>query len=304
MKDRIKQVIIWGHKLHSHTHSYIHNGFYRAFNYLGYKTYWFDNNDNIKDFNFNNSLFITEGQVDTNIPINHDSFYVLHNCNMQKYETIPKNRKITLQVYTYDCDRKYNLTPVPDKKYTFYQDNCIVQPWATDLLPEEINKNLKKLDDIKIKNTVNFVGMLIEPWDEFKKICEKYKIEFKQYGGFNKNNVSIEENIKLTKESIISPALQNKWQVENGYIPCRIFKNISYGKMGATNNIAVKNLFNNEIIYDENIENIILKSLEFEKKKNKNELIIKLMKEVRVYHTYLNRIDTILWFLNKNFNEN
>src|SRR5690348_13238916 len=25
-----EKVIIWGHKLHSHTHSYIHNGFYHA----------------------------------------------------------------------------------------------------------------------------------------------------------------------------------------------------------------------------------------------------------------------------------
>lgn len=27
----IKKVVIWGHKLHSHTHSYIHNAFYNAF---------------------------------------------------------------------------------------------------------------------------------------------------------------------------------------------------------------------------------------------------------------------------------
>jgi Lrp/AsnC family transcriptional regulator for asnA, asnC and gidA len=34
--DTIKKVVIWGHKLHSHTHSYIHNGFYIAFKHLGY----------------------------------------------------------------------------------------------------------------------------------------------------------------------------------------------------------------------------------------------------------------------------
>ena len=34
-QNSIKQVVIWGHKLHTHTHSYIHYGFYKAFNKLG-----------------------------------------------------------------------------------------------------------------------------------------------------------------------------------------------------------------------------------------------------------------------------
>ena len=33
---KITQIVIWGHKLHSHTHSYIHNGFYIAFQKMGF----------------------------------------------------------------------------------------------------------------------------------------------------------------------------------------------------------------------------------------------------------------------------
>ena len=47
MNHDIKKVVIWGHKLYSHTHSFIHSGFFKAFKHLGYDTYWFDNNDNI-----------------------------------------------------------------------------------------------------------------------------------------------------------------------------------------------------------------------------------------------------------------
>jgi hypothetical protein len=36
-KKEIKQIVIWGHKLHTHTHSYIHNAFFRAFQKMGYK---------------------------------------------------------------------------------------------------------------------------------------------------------------------------------------------------------------------------------------------------------------------------
>ena len=35
-----RRVVIWGHPLHSHTHSYIHAGFARAFEYLGFEVLW------------------------------------------------------------------------------------------------------------------------------------------------------------------------------------------------------------------------------------------------------------------------
>jgi hypothetical protein len=65
MRDLIKKVVLWGHKLHTHTHSYIHFAFHKAFKHLGYDTYWFDNNDDVSGFDFFGSLFITEGQVDS-----------------------------------------------------------------------------------------------------------------------------------------------------------------------------------------------------------------------------------------------
>ena len=54
------KVIIWGHKLHSHTHSYIHESFYQAFKHLGYETHWVDNSDNVSSIDFSGALFITK----------------------------------------------------------------------------------------------------------------------------------------------------------------------------------------------------------------------------------------------------
>ena len=76
----IKRVILWGHKLHSHTHSYIHWAFYRTFKHLGFETYWLDNKDSLAGLNLANTLFITEGQVDQRIPVRDDCFYVLPIC--------------------------------------------------------------------------------------------------------------------------------------------------------------------------------------------------------------------------------
>lgn len=145
--------------------------------------------------------------------------------------------------------------------------------------------------------------MRIEPWNTFGELCESKGYIFDSYGGmFDTNspyNKSFEENQQLIKESIISPALQNEWQVEQGYIPCRIFKNISYGKMGITNNKYVNELFDNKLIYDTNIETLVDKGLKFEQKEDKYDTIIELMKEVRDKHTYINRIDYIKWYMKK-----
>ena len=44
---------------------------------------------------------------------------------------------------------------------------------------------------------------------------------------------------KIIANSEIAPAIVGSWQKEHEYVPCRIFKNISYGKLGMTNSEIV-----------------------------------------------------------------
>jgi hypothetical protein len=285
------QVIIWGHKLHSHTHSYIHYGFNKAFKYMGYKCLWLDNNYDISNIDFSNSLFITEGQVDKNIPIRNDCIYLLHNCDKQKYSNI--NNVFNIQVITETELNKYSYNKCP-YEYGYCSDNQLLLCWATDLLPDDIlyNINLVKTNNIISTKNLNFIGMPLYPWDEVKKWCDNNGYTYTNRGGFS-NNVTSEENMKLIQESILAPAFQESWQVKNGYIPCRIFKNISYGKMGITNNRFVNDLFNKKLIYGENIHDTLNVSLSH----NNKDTLIELMNEVKNKHTYINRVNLILWFL-------
>ena len=168
--DDIKQVVIWGHKLHSHTHSYIHNAFFIAFKHLGYKTIWLDENDNISNIDFSNTLFLTEGSTDTNIPIRNDCYYVLHNCECNKYNILEKKRVLIIQVFTTDVffgrtiekiDDFIYYTPIINNQYSI-----LYMPWATDLLPEQIQNNIDEYDiKIKPKFVLNFVGMMTNEWE-------------------------------------------------------------------------------------------------------------------------------------------
>lgn len=325
---KLNKIIIWGHKLHNHTHSYIHNAFYLAFKHLNFKTYWFDKEGNnnypkkkYKKIDFNNALYIVHGLESKNLPLNNTSFYICHNVKWKKVDGflipightmknlnkgIPSKNMLILKCLKIHSGDKF--LPYKNTKYYFYTPDykCIVMPWATDLLPEEIDENIKNLKNIKIKNRSNFIGMKIGHWDKYSKICEKYNIKFKQYGGtFNINsdkNKSVKDNIKLIQKSIIAPALQSDWQIRNKYIPCRIFKNISYGKMGMTNSRAVYHFFEKKILYSKIIDKLVKKGLEFNKRNDKFDKIKELMEYVKNNHTYINRINFILEIIKNHHN--
>jgi len=105
------KVIIWGFPLHSHTHSYIHYGWYKAFKRIGYDTYWFDDKNYPKDFDYNDCLFITEGYADENIPVMTTSIYFVHIArNLEKY--VHKVKRFVEIRYLVDSikDCNYNYT--------------------------------------------------------------------------------------------------------------------------------------------------------------------------------------------------
>lgn len=320
----LSKIIIWGHELHNHTHSYIHNAFYITFKHLNYDVYWFneDGKNNYPKENeiidFNNSLYIAHGLESKNLPLNETSHYICHNFNFINIDEylIPENHSLRdqvkgiphknityLQVYTNYCLNNENVERCEFSKHYYHlKDNsCIYMTWATDLLPCEIDDNIAKISSFKAKNISNFIGMPLEHNFALKKALQKDNIEYAVYGGtFNKNsnqNKSTEENMKLIQESIIAPALQSEWQKEHHYIPCRIFKNISYGKMGMTNSNAVYEFFEKKILYSENIDELVKIGLKFEKKEDKNDHIKELMIYVRDNHTYVNRIAFTLEFL-------
>jgi hypothetical protein len=323
------KIIIWGYPLHSHTHSYIHGSWYKTFQHLGYETHWFDDNNYPKDFDYSNCLFITEGYADNNIPIVDSSTYFVHICvNPEKY--LNKNSRLIDIRFNVseinDCNYSYSVdTSLLHKidECAFYDgmanDNvlsnkfkkqiqgyeAIYLSWATDLLPHEFNEN-----DIYIprENKVYWVGSISESNQaEIKKFIfslAKENIEFVHNNPWV-NPLSWEQTKHLTQLSYIAPDIRGSamrahvnGKVDTGsnhkligYIPCRIFKNISYGQLGITNSRAVSELFKGLVLYSDNEENL----LNIAKPNIQNiDLIKEQMNFVKKHHTYINRADSLL----------
>lgn len=328
------KIIIWGYPLHSHTHSYIHGAWHKTFSNLGYETYWFDDNSYPKDFDYSDSLFITEGYADKNIPLNDTSVYFVHIAvNPEKY-------------LSHGCrliDIRFNVNEINDCNYSyvtdktklikiddcsFYDSNAndavlsekykknisgyeaLYLSWATDLLPQEFNYN-----DVHIprERAVYWIGSIAESnfkeIEKFKKSLNKHNIQFYHNDPWSRP-LSWEAAKLSVQRSYIAPDIRGSamrtpinGKIDTGsnhkligYIPCRIFKNISYGQLGITNSKAVNDLFNGKVLYSDNEEELLNISIPH---LTNYDMIKEQMDYVKSNHTYLNRVGSILKVYNR-----
>lgn len=124
---------------------------------------------------------------------------------------------------------------------------------------------------------------------------------------YHPESVSHEQNQKLVAESLLAPAMQGRHQLTNddevgNFIPCRIYKNISYGAYGVTNNITVKSLFESPLAHGKTMDEMIEQAIHMVKKDCNRELLTQQMQEVSEKHTYLNRILMLLDFQKERLN--
>jgi hypothetical protein len=324
------KVIVWGFPLHSHTHSYIHAGWVKAFKALGFETYWFHNN-NYPDpnrFDYSNTLFISEGYADDNIPIRDSSIYFIHICTkpekyIGKVKRLVEIRYLVNEII--DCNYVYQLDKskcIKISDATYYEklhDNgglrkyfqnpekmeyeCIYTCWATDLLPEEI-----KFEDINYprENKIYWFGSYNDTCKELKLFMDEARANNIEvvYNNPWSNPKSFEEVKEYTKKSLLSPDIRSSGdpykiaQGESGtchkytgYIPCRILKAISYGHLGVTNSKAVYEFLDKTVIYNTNEKDLFHDAM---KEINNKELIRKQMEIVKNKHTFIHRAKDLL----------
>ena len=293
-----KKVVIWGYTPpFRHTHHPIHKGFYRAFKHLGYETLWLDDSMDVSNINFDNCLFLTEGQVCKSIPINALSKYVLHNCSKEIFNSIQSKNKLILQFYHRDV-LKYEAEKL--NLYTYRDKYCLYQPWATNLLPHEIEldsaqRNIKG-DCVWIGSYNENDASRFENHSQLKPFVELAKAFGDKFIHIDpwKNPVSDEENKRLVNTSSLAPAIVSNFQKEIDYLSCRTMKNISYGHMGISNSSFANQVFEGKLVYSDDPKNLFYLSLEHLNDPKGISKIQDLMKDVQANHTYINRVKNII----------
>jgi hypothetical protein len=310
------KIIIWGHKLHTHTHSYIHNGYYKACKYLGYDVHWFDDNDNVLDFDFSNCVFITEMQVCRKIPFVDGSVYFIHNLEDKPFVNIKKSlladKNPGCKIYDFIDYRKANIhvsyseLNFMEKNIAYHQNsNTFITMWATDMLPNEIDETSVVPFDSS-KENIYWIGSFHGQATNIRKMLEVCQSRGKRFvfgGGDVHRNLTIngnkffesEDNKRLVRESFISFDIREKifLDVCKSYYPCRLFKSISYGKWCGSNMVSIADLFEDRVTFDSDIESLYEKIISDYQKCDEKKMRDN-MNWVRDNHTYVSRIKNFL----------
>jgi hypothetical protein len=179
-----------------------------------------------------------------------------------------------------------------EKTVAFHkQSHRLYQTLVTDLLPGEFKEPVFANNS----SIVNWVGSI---WNDqnnhgnkrvitiLEEVLKKRGLEFVAHKG-----ISNEENIACVRASRIAPAIGGDFQT-TGMLPCRLWKNISYGQLGVTNLAKAVDVFGNFIIYENDIEALIDMALSIPEREYKNITAVQ-QEIVAKKYTYLNFIFNI-----------
>lgn len=300
------KVIVWGYPLHSHTHSYTHDAVYKAFQYLGYETYWFHDDEYPEDFDYDNCVFFTEGFADRNIPLRDTSIYYVHVCvNPNKY--LGKVKRL--------IDVRYLLNEIDDVNYNYTLDRSkcevldtgilyekdskeyeiVYMAWASNMLPDQIDFEWAKIQRSK---TYYFLGSISssgrfansEYIRQFSECCARIGVDTVINDPWS-NPLDEKLNIELTQKSFMCPDFRNETHKKWGYIGCRLMKAISFGQIGMTNSKISQEFIDDSVLYSENIPELFELGLS---NINNIERIQHQMNVVQKNHTFVNRVQGLV----------
>ena len=283
------RVIIWGHKLHTHTHSYIHSSYYRAFKSLGIETHWLDSSDSIGFSDLSGTLFFSEDQAKSGMPVRSDCLYVTHHFDPNFLNDIPNHRVLKLCNYVKESEKHEKIASL-----SFYESTSrsLHQAWATDLLPDEFDRFEFVPFDMRRKKFF-YIGSI---YDEninfartFAEISHIQGIQFQHV-----RLVSDEQNAGLTRESVIAADFRGKHHIEVGYVPCRAFKSISYGVPITVNSPHIAESLQVPSIYCEtDPTKTLLSGVAHRAGQSKKDFEVS-RNVIRQEHTFINRVNNIL----------
>ena len=238
----IHRVVLWGLRTtFNDTFYFIHKGLFETLKKLNIPVLWVDDKEANIDCLRNGDLVYAVDRAAQFLPIRSDVKYCLHNISEQFIQNLDPDQYLAIQVLTLDrFDEGLEQTRPLDANLqgaATYDPigNVLYQSWGTPVLARDFMSPI----NFPLKKSEYFVGTI---WDnalgqgntrviaEYERLLHQHQIQFKCVKGapefFNPIYV---------RHSAIGASIVGDWQREHGYTPCRLFKAVSYGRVGAIN---------------------------------------------------------------------
>jgi hypothetical protein len=299
------KVVLWGLRTKWHTHRFIFQAYYENLKKVGIPVVWVDDKLSSQKVVQPGDIIFTASNMygkmvpkknslaDYCVPVRDDVFYCLHAENDYFIDLLSKKQYIELKYYSNEAlvhEKVSEAVHYDSVKQTLYQ------PWGTNLLPEEFRK--------PVFSKTKFVFWVGSVWKGQKNegnITEIGKLSnllaSKKLFFIPTRFIPNMFNILLIRLSRIAPAIAGLTQVEKNYLPCRMFKNISYGQLGFSNIEKFNEIFTGCNVYDSDMEKQLDKVLALPKEEYLD--IIRKQQEICKAFTIVHHLNNIFIKLNQ-----
>lgn len=289
-KLKINHIVIWGVKSSTHSHFYIHYGFFINFKKLNIKTHWVENSYINNQIINKNTLVISLGDDSSQLECKDKVWYCIHNP-VKRYDDFGSKYYLILQVITNYNEINKNNIKLQGHSYFSKIHNTLFQSWGSPIEYRHFQKpniNINSRFEFFIgsiwDNSSNQGNKLII--DSYRNLLESKKIKFVHCRGIPEKMTNL-----FLRHSKYAITILGDWQVREGYVPCRLFKAISNGRLGISNGIRLRDMFTN-LFVDTSIENLIEK-YESIRSDELSDIIIEQQKEIK-FETYIYKIFNII----------
>lgn len=235
-KQMFKRLVVWGGTSSLHSHRHIHRSFYENALKMGLSAYYLEDEPASQQVVIPGTTVIAANVWSKHIPYVEGVDYVLHNFDGSDplCQQIAPERLLRLQVFTFDATGEaWDLCRVYNR-----EARTLFQPWGTDLLPEEFKNPVYNPGS----RNATFVGAVWEDMYQGSDLGNLDAIVELQVAamehGLNFQHltqITTTDMIQSLREARLTPAIAGGWQVNHGYIPCRVLKNPTYGCLSFTN---------------------------------------------------------------------
>jgi hypothetical protein len=299
------RVVLWGLRTKWHTHRFIFQAYYENLKKVGIPVVWVDDKQSSQKVVQPGDIIFTASNMygkmvpkknsiaDYHVPVRNDVFYCLHAENDYFRDLLNKKQYIEIKYYSNEA---LAYEKISEAVHYDAEKQVLYQAWGTNLLPEEFRTPV-----FSKTKFVFWVGSIwrgqknegnITEIGKLANLLSKKKLFF-----IPTRFIPNVFNMFLIRISRLAPAIAGLTQVEKNYLPCRMFKNISYGQLGFSNIKKFDEIFLGCNVYDPDMERQLDKVLSLSKEQYLD--TIKRQQEICKKFTIAHHLNNIFLKLNQ-----
>ena len=260
-------VVIWGLRHKRSTHRYIHSSWFKMLKRSGIPVVWVDDELKNQSVVSDKSIVIAVNTAARHLPKVPGARYVLHNIDPSPFLSCLTERfhLLTIQVWSKPVLSDPQVQEILPCVALDDTNHVLYQPWGTPFAEYEwVREPLKARRGVEYwigsvwNNSSNQGNASMIP--EWRDVLGSHGITLRKVPyGWPDNKIGYGG---LVRRSSIAAAPVGDWQRENGYLPCRLFKNVSFGAVPVGNSPIYGRLFSDSAILGPSLKDTVIQYLE------------------------------------------